>query len=187
MPTYAEKTFYENKSNPNKENSRDVISRISTHLYLGNEYQSFTESILLTHNIKAILCLNTYKKQFITIEKYKRMGISHLHVNISDESKADMGAYLENIYQFIDIALKENKKVFVHCQRGVSRSATAIIYYLMRVMFETGDYIHIDKTGCILNHIIQFVKSKRPIVEPNDGFILMLKNQEVDFIKKYVN
>lgn len=187
MVTYAEKTFCEVKSNLNNENVRDVITKIGPYLYLGNEYQSFTRPILIKHNIKAILCLNDYKKQPITIKKYKMLGISFKQIIITDESKSDMGEHLEDIYQYISTALRANKTVFVHCQRGVSRSATVVIYYLMRILFETGDYVRIDKTGRILDYAIQFVKLKRPIIEPNDGFISMLKEQENVLIKKYVN
>ncbi len=105
MVTFAEKTFCENKINQNKEDNKDKISKIIKHLYLGNEYQSFTKSILIENNIKAILCLNGYKKQYNTIEKYKKLGISHYEIIMSDTSESDISIYLENIYIYTLIRL----------------------------------------------------------------------------------
>ena len=113
------------------------------------------------------------------------MGISHYQIVISDTSESDISIYLENIYKYIDNSVKSKNNIFVHCQRGVSRSATAIIYYLMRNMFETGAYKKFANNGKILDFVIAFVKSKRGIVEPNPGFYQVLKNQEDLLIKQY--
>ena len=69
--------------------------------------------------------------------------------------------------------MKENtkgsikNKVLVHCQVGMSRSATIVIGYLMRKF-----------PDMTLNKAFRFVKSKRPIVNPNEGFIKQLKSFE---------
>lgn len=187
MVTYAEKTFCTNIKNKHNENPKDKICKIVNYIYLGNEYQSFTKSILIENDIKHILCLNTYKKQSSTLEKYKNLGISHYQIIISDTSESDISIYLENIYEYIDNSIKSKNNIFVHCQRGVSRSATAIIYYLMRKMFETGAYKNVNNHEKILDSIITFIKSKRAIVDPNPGFYQVLKDQQEFLIKRYVS
>jgi protein-tyrosine phosphatase len=54
--------------------------------------------------------------------------------------------------------LQSGGRVFVHCFAGVSRSATIVIAYLMK------------EHGLSFNSAIKFVKSKRPQINPNDGF-----------------
>lgn len=50
-------------------------------------------------------------------------------------------------------------KVLVHCHRGVSRSATIVIMYLMR------------KFKLTLRDAYKLVKSRRDKIDPNAGFI----------------
>jgi len=60
---------------------------------------------------------------------------------------------------FIYDAVHVHKKgVLVHCAAGVSRSAAVILAYLMR------------HEGMTLREAFLFLRQKRPIVAPNDGF-----------------
>jgi len=62
----------------------------------------------------------------------------------------------------------KKKRVLVHCQAGISRSATLVIAYLIKhqKMNLKDAYLH--------------VKSKRPQIGPNKGFIQQL----MDFVLK---
>jgi protein-tyrosine phosphatase len=56
----------------------------------------------------------------------------------------------------------------VHCAAGVSRSATIVIAYL------------IMKKNMTCEEALKFARSKRPIIDPNPGFI----SQLIKFEKK---
>ena len=56
--------------------------------------------------------------------KYKR-------ISVYDASTSDLLPYSDEIVQFISNGLHHGS-VLVHCQRGVSRSATSVIMFLMR-------------------------------------------------------
>lgn len=58
----------------------------------------------------------------------------------------------------------------------MSRSATIVISYLMKRFAEMN-----------LEKALRYVKSKRPIVNPNDGFIRQLRNYEKVLIKERFN
>jgi len=71
-------------------------------------------------------------------------------------------------FDFIDRALHQGKsKVLIHCQCGVSRSATAVIGYVMRQNKEGG-----------MNKAYDFVKSKSACAGPNMALIYQLFEYE---------
>lgn len=69
-------------------------------------------------------------------------------------------------YIFTDSVKDRNGKVLVHCQAGVSRSATICLAYLMFTV----------KIG--LEAAFEHVKSRRSVISPNLNFMSQLKNFE---------
>ena len=59
----------------------------------------------------------------------------------------------------LDTVRRENGRVLIHCQAGVSRSATITIAYLMY------------HTTLSMHEAFRFVKSRRAIVSPNFNFM----------------
>mmetsp|Transcript_10686 Transcript_10686/g.18793 ORF Transcript_10686/g.18793 Transcript_10686/m.18793 type:complete len:319 (+) Transcript_10686:181-1137(+) len=85
-------------------------------------------------------------------------SISYCRIAVNDEFGANILVYLEGAAKFIHHNVLQGRSVLVHCQMGVSRSATVIIAYLMkyRSMSRIEAYSH--------------VKQRRPMVNPNPGF-----------------
>eukprot|EP01061_Rhynchopus_euleeides_P034139 TRINITY_DN57855_c0_g1_i1.p1 TRINITY_DN57855_c0_g1~~TRINITY_DN57855_c0_g1_i1.p1 ORF type:complete len:397 (+),score=66.20 TRINITY_DN57855_c0_g1_i1:157-1191(+) len=84
-------------------------------------------------------------------------------VVVNDTCDANIEAYFERAFAFIDKALDAKGKVLVQCQKGISRSATLVIAYLMQYHkwpFEKA---------------FDFVKERRSIINPNLGFVLTLE------------
>ena len=71
-----------------------------------------------------------------------------------------------NVNIFHNINDKKQNRVVVHCYDGISRSATIVIEYLMKM--NNMNYLNPFK----------YVKQKRNIIEPNIGFIQQLKLYE---------
>ncbi|KAK8743046.1 hypothetical protein OTU49_001501 [Cherax quadricarinatus] len=67
---------------------------------------------------------------------------------------------------FIHTAVVSGGCVLVHCNAGVSRSASIVIAYLMR---------HYSMS---FDEAFRFVKSKRSFIRPNPGFLEQLKEYE---------
>ncbi|KAL0175932.1 hypothetical protein M9458_028262, partial [Cirrhinus mrigala] len=57
---------------------------------------------------------------------------------------------------------KNGQAILVHCKMGVSRSASTVIAYLMK------------QQGWALDHALNHVRERRPIVQPNEGFLKQL-------------
>jgi hypothetical protein len=86
-------------------------------------------------------------------------------ISVYDDSTSDLLCYADQIVTFIASALFHGS-VLVHCQRGVSRSATAVGFYLMR------------KLGMSLDQAMSLMKEKRPKVEPIPAFVRQLEKYE---------
>jgi len=68
---------------------------------------------------------------------------------------------METAYDFIEQG-KHYGSVLVHCHKGISRSATFVIGYLMM------------KNEFTYNEAFDYVKACRPIIAPNESFITQL-------------
>ena len=59
-----------------------------------------------------------------------------------------------------------NTKCLVHCAMGMSRSATSVIMFIMRLF------------SMKLEDAFEFVKTQREATDPNDGFMEQLRKFE---------
>jgi hypothetical protein len=72
-------------------------------------------------------------------------GVRYFYCDIEDLEETDLSPYFEISYKFIEGAIgvptvfgpgaapvENPNRVLVHCQLGVSRSASLVIYYVMR-------------------------------------------------------
>ena len=66
--------------------------------------------------------------------------------------------------EFID----NNERIVVHCHAGISRSATAVIAYIMKTLRMT------------LNEAMKFVQTRRHVVCPNFSFMGQLRSYQDD-------
>ncbi|GFR30798.1 dual specificity protein phosphatase 3 [Trichonephila clavata] len=92
---------------------------------------------------------------------YTQSGIQFLGVPAFDNIVFRIHPYFEEAATFIDEALKSGGKVLVHCQAGISRSATLVCAFLML------------KRGFTAQEAVKSVRKNRAII-PNDGFLRQL-------------
>ena len=79
-----------------------------------------------------------------------------------DSKNANISTIFLDAIEFMDEAIENGGKIYVHCQQGVSRSCTIVLMYLM--WKEKITYMAIENK----------VKSIRKICSPNPGFIMQL-------------
>ncbi|GLB34489.1 putative dual specificity phosphatase, catalytic domain [Lyophyllum shimeji] len=88
----------------------------------------------------------------------------HLHVRVEDFPFAELAAHLPGTVGWIEEALREDKeaRVLVHCGEGVSRSVAVVAAYLIK------------EYGWSPEEAVEFIKSKRGVADPNQGFVQQL-------------
>ena len=134
-------------------------SHIIDNLYLGSAFNAASYYDLKENNIKVIL--NVTKE----ISKYYPDDFVYFNYNIYDNNEESIGDYLEKAYQDIKKYQAEYPgNILVHCYMGASRSATIILYYLMKEMK--------NDDGLPVTHkeALDYLKSKRPVVNPTHRF-----------------
>lgn len=130
-------------------------SLIIDNLYLGSAYNAANYSQLKDNGIEIIINMtNEIGEYFPNDFTYRKYGLR-------DNGVDDIGEYLKDTLQFIYD--NRDKKILVHCKMGASRSASIVIYYLMK------------KYSISLEEALEFTKQKRIIVNPNNKFIKALK------------
>jgi protein-tyrosine phosphatase len=93
-------------------------------------------------------------------------GIKFHHFPISDGMAVDITSYFNPINTILNSVRESKERVLVHCQAGVSRSATVVIAYLL----------HSERTS--LSSTLARVKAARKWIEPNWGFVYQLGEYE---------
>ncbi|KAJ6538145.1 protein-tyrosine phosphatase-like protein [Mycena capillaripes] len=88
-----------------------------------------------------------------------------MQIPVVDWPDTKIMAHFKEANAFIDAArVTAQAGVLVHCQLGVSRSATIVAAYLMT----SHPPLHDDSAA------LAFLRSQRPIVQPNGGFLAQL-------------
>jgi len=88
-------------------------------------------------------------------------------IDIMDIPSADLRSHLDDACARIEKSLAAGKNVLVHCQQGISRSASVVIAYLIK------------NHGMSYEFAFAFVKKYRPCIKPNSGFVKCLKEWEI--------
>lgn len=124
---------------------------IIDNIYIGSAYNAANLSQLESCGIKTIINMtNEVSNHFPNNFIYGRFGLY-------DNNNDDIEKYLDDIIDFIEKNSSGN--ILIHCKMGASRSAAVILYYLTK------------KHNMTLITALDFIKSKRNIINPNNKFI----------------
>ena len=130
-------------------------------VYLGDLDAAINYQSLLANNITAVLTVAAYTN--ISYTPYH--GIEHMVIEADDDPRFNLKQYFETAINFIEKA-RLSGNVLINCFAGISRSASVLIAYLMKM--ERMD----------LNSAFRVVKERRWKVNPNYGFVGQLEQYE---------
>jgi dual specificity phosphatase 12 len=95
---------------------------------------------------------------FIKNEKY-----TYKIYEIQDFPKQSIKQHFPDHFEWVNEMRAQNKKILMHCAAGISRSASFMVAYFMKL------------NQLPYHQALQFVKEKRKYISPNSGFRQQLK------------
>ena len=139
-------------------------------LYLGNAIHSGNAKILQDLHITHII--NVSRLMANVFEHKHAVAIVYYRIPIGDTAKAKIEDHFETSFQYIERVLSDDScRILVHCQHGISRSASIVIAYLIK------------KHTWTYAHSLAFVKKRRRSATPNKSFAKKLALWETDVFK----
>ena len=143
---------------PKLDPSKPSANQIIRGLFLGNA--AFATNPELMKDFTHIL--NVTQNETLLNVTHNEIKKVVLQLPILDQVNVNIADYFDEAIRFICEALSNGGRVLVHCQAGVSRSATIVIAFLIH-QFNLTD---VDATA--------YVKERRPVIRPNFGFCAQL-------------
>jgi len=139
----------------------DPMNEIVPHVFVGG-----IESLdhLDEYDIYAVITV-IHRKRIVEEALSARLGPNrpHMRIYIRDDKDEPINFYFDDAADFIHRYRAQGKNVLVHCMAGMSRSATLVLYYMMKYL------------GYNYRSAMTKAKEARPIIHPNSGFRAHLK------------
>lgn len=138
-----------------------AISEITPRIYLGSLEAAVDNDLLFKLGITHII--NAAKDAV-----YHSGSVAQIRLDLDDIPQENLFRVLEPSRMVINRILLTDPdyKILVHCMAGVSRSASVVIYYLMK------------KHGWTYDQAFNEVVKKRHVINPNQGFVQTLRSTE---------
>ncbi|CAF0715889.1 unnamed protein product [Brachionus calyciflorus] len=136
------------------------LNLIVPYLYLGS-----LEAAKNVDNLKKLDITHILTLMEDPLDEKIRNSFTYKFKRLTDLPSSNILDILEECIEFIENAIDNSQNILVHCQVGMSRSASIVIAYLM------------NKDRKPMNEILEFVKQSR-FVFPNMGFRKQLEYLE---------
>ena len=141
------------------------VAEILPWLFISSQDVAADLNILRDNNISHILNVGWG----LDINRGNDSDITEKKVEILDDPGQNIDDALEDCFKYLEECRESGSNVLVHCNAGVSRSAAVVIGYLMQFRQFSYDQAH------------HHVKTRRPCIRPNDGFVTQLKKRDTNF------
>ncbi|CAI5721301.1 unnamed protein product [Peronospora destructor] len=138
-----------------------LCSKLTDFLYIGGAVVAKNKSLLIKKGITHVInCAASVAPASFPDD------FCYFNMRLRDHASQDIARHFYSIFDFIERARKCGGRIFLHCVKGISRSPTMAIAYMMW-------YKNIG-----MREALDFVRQARPIVDPNAGFIFQLTEWE---------
>ena len=149
------------------ESLMEPISMIEDQLFMGNRAAAQEIPILRMCDISSVVQIQSFPTAPFHPDSFK-----YLCLALTDLEEDSIMKILPEALAFIHAEIAAGRKVFVHCDAGVSRSGSVVTAYIMathNIPFEEA---------------LQYVQAKRPCVGPNDAFKEQLRALTPEYLAR---
>jgi protein-tyrosine phosphatase len=129
--------------------------KIMNNIYLGNLSAAVSQEYIKENDINHIISAVTGAYPI-------HENVTYTCLDLLDESFFEINKVFNETNNVIEEKLRNNKNILIHCICGVSRSTTILCAYFIK------------KYNITPNEALKMIKDKRPIVNPNPGFMKQL-------------
>lgn len=141
-----------------------LVTEVEPSLFLGSMYDALDVALVgklsVTHTVNA------------TRARLPANGVDRLDVPIEDDPGEDIYKHFSRVCSFTNAALCAGGRVLVHCEQGVSRSATLVAAFL------------VQSASIPAKEAMVRLKERRPMVCPNLGFLQALLEWEAQVLSQ---
>ena len=138
----------------------DCASQILNWLYLGSKWNAGDEEELTRLGVGFVV--NATQRDELDAHEGvgagERLLRQELRVEVEDQPIVDISPHLARCVAFLEVARLSGRAALVHCYRGMSRSATIVVAYLMW------------HNRWPLQQALAHCEERRPVTQPNPGF-----------------
>uniref|UniRef100_A0A6A7G074 protein-tyrosine-phosphatase n=1 Tax=Hirondellea gigas TaxID=1518452 RepID=A0A6A7G074_9CRUS len=160
-PSYSSAGSFASSPDSEEAIERASVTQVLPYLYLGNAKDSQNIELLQALGVSRVLNVTS------RVPGYREeTGVLCKTLPALDNGHQNLRQYFPEAIAFIDCCKYSGHRVLVHCQAGISRSATIVIAYLM----------HTNREPMI--EAYKAVKSLRSIISPNLNFMGQLVEWE---------
>lgn len=139
-----------------------ALQQINGNIWLGSFNGLSAVRQLKENGVTHVLSVLDVQAMGYSEEKFREnvasKGFKHLYLDMQDVEEENILKFFPEAVGFMESAIGEGGKVYVHCIAGISRSSTIVCAYLMKTNKWTAD------------EAIDYVRSRRPVANPNEGF-----------------
>lgn len=144
------------------------VHQIVDNIFLGSKSAAMNINWLKMNKITHVLDIgSSFPIQYYE-NVYNTLKIQRTYMFISDQTDVSIKSVFSLCHNIIDSCINSDGNILIHCEMGISRSATIVISYLMY------------KKQMTMDEAIAFIKSKRSIIKPNCGFLYQLSRYETE-------
>lgn len=134
------------------------LHEVYPNIYVGNISTAYNKDKLKDLGIYNVITAISGMNQIYPEE------FNYMLVDVLDIKQQDLIPVFDKTSDFIENALKDGGKVYIHCMCGASRSVSIVCAYLSK------------KKNIKPEDAISMIKNIRPLANPNESFRLQLEN-----------